>query len=390
MKQFKNTHIKDNYNKSNIIMDCIHEPTDNFDFTKLNLLTPILITGGNHFIKFRINEKPLYIQPPKCKTKQGIITKTGKRLYCDLIFSNENESFVRWIENLENYCQTKIFENRSKWFETDLDENDIENSFTQSLKLFKSGKYYTLKPIIPTILGKCNLKVFNEQEEEIDISNIKEDNDVMVVLEFHGIKCSPRNFQIDIEMKQMMVLNPSILFENCIFNKKKTTSNEMIETTTNEIVKIKEDNDNILENNVENIIENNNEEFEYNSLAKQNRNEIVEEEEEEIIPPQIQSVQNVSIPPANSSNPTNKENDIFEIDINLDEISTNDIIQIKKRNDVYYKMFKEAKRKAKIARDLALSSYLEAKNIKNTYLLDDIEDSDSDLDETILNSVDKI
>jgi hypothetical protein len=40
-------------------------------------------------------------------------------------------------------------------------------------------------------------------------------------------------------------------------------------------------------------------------------------------------------------------------------------------------MYREARRKAKVARDLALSSYLEAKRIKNTYMLDDIEDSDS-------------
>jgi hypothetical protein len=44
-------------------------------------------------------------------------------------------------------------------------------------------------------------------------------------------------------------------------------------------------------------------------------------------------------------------------------------------------MYREARRKAKIARDLALSAYLEAKRIKNTYMLNDIEDSDeSDLE----------
>jgi hypothetical protein len=44
-------------------------------------------------------------------------------------------------------------------------------------------------------------------------------------------------------------------------------------------------------------------------------------------------------------------------------------------------MYREARRKAKIARNLALSSYLEAKRIKNTYMLDNIKDSDdSDLE----------
>ena len=67
-----------------------------------------------------------------------------------------------------------------------------------------------------------------------------------------------------------------------------------------------------------------------------------------------------------------------EIEIPLDELVDSEPIYIKERNDVYYEMYREARRKAKIARDLALSSYLEAKRIKNTYMLDDINDSDED------------
>ena len=72
--------------------------------------------------------------------------------------------------------------------------------------------------------------------------------------------------------------------------------------------------------------------------------------------------------------------DILEVDMNIDDLSNNDTVYIKKRNDIYYQMYKEAKRKAKMARDLAISSYLEAKHIKNTYMLEN-EDSDSDFDE---------
>jgi hypothetical protein len=76
--------------------------------------------------------------------------------------------------------------------------------------------------------------------------------------------------------------------------------------------------------------------------------------------------------------------DIEEIEFNLEQISPEDTVQIKQRNEVYYEMYREARKKAKIAKDLALSSYLEAKRIKNTYMLDDIIDSDdSDLEEEI-------
>ena len=73
-------------------------------------------------------------------------------------------------------------------------------------------------------------------------------------------------------------------------------------------------------------------------------------------------------------------NELEEVEFDLEEIPNADLIQIKKRNDVYYEMYKEARRKAKIARDLALSAFLECKNIKNTYMLDDISDSSDDSD----------
>ena len=99
-------------------MNAIIEPNDNFSFDKLTLTSPIVMAGGNHFIKYVLNDKPLYIQPPNCKLKQGIV-KAGKRAYCDLMFTNENENFIRWMENLENFSRKFIYNNRVKWFETE-------------------------------------------------------------------------------------------------------------------------------------------------------------------------------------------------------------------------------------------------------------------------------
>ena len=365
-------------------MNHIHSPNDDFDFSKLHLLTPTVVTGGNHFIKFRWNEKPLYIQPPKCKTKQGI-AKSGKRFYCDLLFSNENEAFVRWMENLETHCQKQIFENKTKWFETDLDENDIENFFSPCLKLFKSGKMYSLKANVPTVLGNWNLKIFNEEEEEVDVSTIKEENDVMIILEFQGIKCSPRNFQIEIELKQMMVLQPPKLFESCIFSK---LQEGPATATAAAAAAAPIPAENGMKSNLGKRDEEPAAELppppcaEDASLLPETKDPFQtlspREEEKDI---------SLSSPIPIPTPPPMEESDICEIEFDLDEISPQETIQIKKRNDVYYQLYKEAKRKAKIARDLALSSYLEAKHIKNTFLLEDIEESDSDLDENSFQSL---
>ena len=75
-----------------------------------------------------------------------------------------------------------------------------------------------------------------------------------------------------------------------------------------------------------------------------------------------------------------------EIELPLEEVLEGEVVSIKKPNTIYYEMYKEALKKAKMAKDLALTSYLEAKRIKNQYMLEDLEDSD--LEDDTFNSLD--
>jgi hypothetical protein len=380
-------------------MDSIYEPNDKFDFEKLKLTSPITVAGGNHFIKFIMNDNPLYIQAPKCKVKQGIV-KTGKRMYSDLMFTIENENFIRWIENLENYSQKYIFNNREKWFETSLDEHDIENSFTSSVKLYKSGKYYTVRTNIPTILGKINLKIYDENENIIELDNLRENDTVITILEVQGIKCSPRSFQIEMEMKQLLVLKPANLFDKCILKSRNHAIEEesmnvydtqeylekpsfKLQPENNEILKNSETTENkdeidiILSSDAPPMEENNQPDF------------IAESEQSSMDYNNNQStfIAELEQPPTEENIHTSQENNtslvLEEINLDLEEVSINEPVMLKKRNDVYYEMYREALRKAKIAKELALSSYLEAKRIKNTYMLNDLNENeiDSDFDE---------
>ena len=404
-------------------MEKIYEPNDSFDFSKLSLLSPSSMPGGNYFIKFRINDYPLYIQPPKCVSKSSIF-KSGKKHYCDLMFTNENEDFIRWMENLENYCQKKIYDHRTKWFETELDEHDIENSFTSPLKIFKSGKFYISRTNVPTMLGKCSLKIYNEDEHEVDIETIKENTNVITILEIQGIKCSSKNFQIEIEIKQMMMFKQNNLFEKCIFtapNSSRVEQNMDEIKPTNEVKRIETNCDaeeSFLDsttrisagNPVLNGRDNTNIELVISeidegniSLEKQNTSihgtdeDIVHDTEtfapdpnnegrssellsDPVITEQINNTVDEIIISSENSEIYGDSKDILEVNMNVDDLPNDDTIFIKKRNDIYYQMYKEAKRKAKMARDLAISSYLEAKHIKNTYMLEN-EDSDSDFDE---------
>jgi len=427
-------------------MEGIYQATNAFDFNKITMISPSVIPGGNYFIKFRMNDIPLYIQTPKCKVKQGIL-KSGKKMYCDLMFTHENEEFICWMENLENYCHKKIFENRQKWFETPLDEHDIENSFTSPLKLYKSGKFYISRTNVPSLLGNCSLKIYNENEELVPIENIQENMDVVSILEIQGIKCSIRSFQIEMEIKQMMVMNPINLFEKCILKKTSAGMNSTstpnpppVSTTTPSLAPTPTPSDDVyLNNSTISSLTKSDEEATSGSDANNvdtTPNIHIEMMEEA----QIDASQNkiIAESPLDTAIDTNLSNtiisntnnddhethintnmnngpdesldnnddnedddysydnddndykrdkiviqedsDLMEIDLDLDDFQELDPpIHIKTRDDIYHNMYREAKRKAKMARDLAIASYLEAKNIKNTYMI--VDDDDSDLEE---------
>jgi hypothetical protein len=69
-------------------------------------------------------------------------------------------------------------------------------------------------------------------------------------------------------------------------------------------------------------------------------------------------------------------NDLEDISDNFLVKTTNEI-KLKKPNEVYWEIYKIAKQKAKQHKKAAISAYLEAKNIKKTYLLEDMDNSDS-------------
>ena len=329
-------------------MPSLMTPNNDFSFDDVTLSSPIIMSGGTHFIKYNVKGEPMYIQPPKALVKQSII-KSQKRMYCDLLFTNEHEDFLSWIENLEEHSKKYIFNQRDKWFETDLEESDIDNTFTSVLKPYKSGKYYILRVYIPVHLGNVSLKIYDENENTVPIEDIKENQCVRCALDFKGIKCSPRNFQVDIELKQILLMEEEKIFETCIL--KKSEAKKALEK---ENTKSLEKEDNL-------------EEEESVSIIETPEEEEITEEEEEI---------SKEIPEEDDTIVLEESLEPVEFDFNSDSINDDETVSIKKPNAIYYEMYKEALKKAKMAKELALASYLEAKNIKNTYMLDDLDDSD--------------
>jgi len=342
------------------LMDNIIEPNESFDFTKLSLAHPSGIQGGAYFTKFLYNNKPLYIQTTKGQTKQGFV-KSGKKYYCDLMYDNNASSLINWFEQLEGVCQTLLYAKNDAWFQNSLEKSDIEDAFSPTIRLYKSGKFFLVRTNVPNNASTNEpcVKVYSESETPLAVSDVKGESRIISILEIQGIKFTSRNFQIEIELKQIMVLDDEPTFDNFLF---KSSKKQQLEPLAKQ--EVSDDN----ENDIPMIV---------NEPKTVDDSTTVDE-------------------PTNVDKETTSEDeaigfDIEELDIDtefkeIDEIKVeNDLetITLKKPNEVYFELYREARNKAKQAKRAAIIAYLEAKNIKKTYLLDDLNDSDSDFDAEI-------
>jgi hypothetical protein len=422
-------------------MDSINivDPDNSFDFKNVSLGTLTTIPGGSYFSRLYFNNKPFYIQSPKSSTKQGFI-KSGKKQYCDLMFTNNDEMFVHWIENLETTCQQLLFEKNDAWFtsENKLDLHEIESSFTSPLKLFKSGRFYLVRTNI-----KPNIKIYNDNTQ-VSIDSVTTDTCMVSVIEVQGIKFTSKNFQIELEIKQCLVVSPDPFLDNCLIKKPlvKTIDNDnannanKIQQTTPTLAIVGTSVNSVnsvntvipsIEDDYEEILELS-KQFLHNNGIKQSAVQVQSvDKTREHNPDKINSLNDLDISDTTDVKNETKLNtklnaktimpplkhlgsgsgsgsgsgvnvsisssaiNLSNVDLGAIELDTQDLgltevelttdnsletIVLKKPNQVYYEIYNEARKKAKECKKTAILAYLEAKNIKKTYMLDDLDNSD--------------
>jgi uncharacterized ubiquitin-like protein YukD len=393
--------ISYNFSLENLNMENnIIEPNESFEFTNLSLANPVGIQGGAYFTKILNNNNPLYIQTTRCVTRQGLI-KSGKKYYCDFMFDNNSASLINWFENLESRCQQLILGKSSEWFQSALDVSDIENAFNSTIRIYKSGKFYLVRANVKNnALNEPSIKIYNENEIPLAISDITSDKNLISILEIQGIKFTSRNFQIEIEIKQIMVLNNDLLFNNCLIKTDNThrLNGKIKDTPADEIIKCVEED--TLENEPNTVVVENQNDGNGEPIHAEDKENITIKTDElglSMLDDDVTTSQAggttelvttiLDIPESRQSDNlevlAEMEPELTEIDFSCTLEDTVEEIKLKKPNQVYFELYKEAKKKAKLAKRSAIIAYLEAKNIKKTYMIENVNDSDSDFDAEI-------
>ncbi len=212
-------------------MDNIITPDTKFDFSQISLDNPAPLQGGSFFTKLKFSNKglPSYLQLPKCVSKNGMIKNMGtKKSYIDLQFNYFETDLLTWMENLENRCRELIFEKKDLWFQTEMLEEDIENMFINPIKPYKSGKFLIIRSNIPMSkhIKQEGCLIYDENERTLESSVINETTEFIPLVHIEGIKFSSKSFQIEINVRQIMIMSlEDNIKNNCLIKNKNLPNN---------------------------------------------------------------------------------------------------------------------------------------------------------------------
>jgi hypothetical protein len=326
----------------------IIEPRLDYDFSKLQLGIPVSHLNSTYIARIFENNKPLYIQTPKCTTKGGII-KSGKKMYCDLMFSSDDSIFIDWVTNLETRCQTLICNKSESWFQTTYSKDEIETAFSSSLKIYKAGKYYLLRVNI-----KPTMKIYTDLNVEVSFDDINENTSMLNIVEFYGIKFTSRNFQIELELKQSMIVSKDEFVDNCFIRPNVPIIQAHVESKESKESK-------------ELLIVYEPREPDEPYISRDSHIEMKEEEikEEEKI------------------EPTSVELSEFDFDSMVERLEESVPLHLKRPTDQYYKEYNDVITRANKLKEELNRVYLEARAIKEKYDL-----NVDDVDKTIYSDID--
>jgi hypothetical protein len=389
-------------------MDVFH-PNETFQFDQLQLTHPNSIAGGSYMTRYSYynSTQPLYIQSTKIRSKQGIVV-SGKKAYIDLLVtaSDSDSEFIEWITNLEKRSVDLLYEKRHLWFTQELDRTDIENSFTSPIRAYKTGNFLVRVNLEPTRnfthIQPFSCKVFDEHKKPVSVEHIKDDHTIISIIEFQGIKFTSRNFQMELILRQVLVIPDVPLFETCVISEPKQLSPQ----ASNTVVPV-----NGSKQSGPGPDSNTKNHLGYNDLETSQPEPEVEPEVEQEQEPEVEPEVEPEPEPEQEREREIKHFGFTEVEIDFDNIpdtiDTNEpnfstattttnpessasnskegttmiaSIKLKKHKDVLYEMYKVAKKKAQEAKKVAIRTYLEAKEIKAAYLLDNSDLSDSDDD----------
>jgi hypothetical protein len=269
--------------------------------------------------------------------------------------------------------------------------------------------------------------IFDEENNTLPFDSVKPETPLITIIDFEGIKFTSKSFQFEINARQMLIVDEKPIFKACLIKQKKQQHNdnndngqqdENCEDGVQQRVIVANANANTgdaieveiqLPKHLETLepasaflepaslepgaslesastsLESASTSLESASASLDSLKSAVVKEEE---PNNLTKTNSIDLEDSSSSSSyfsedahkndkiDNNVGELIEVTLDLEKDEC-EKIKLKAPDDVYYKMYKDAKEKAKAAKNIAIEAYLAAEEIKLTYNLNNVDSSDS-------------
>jgi len=164
--------------------------------------------GTSYFgsISYQSNEKPLYIQTPRLRSLSDLTSVNEKKNpYIELDIDTKNIPLFDFFMNIDDKCINNTFNQSSSWFNKELPLEAIDDMYQNITKPFKKDTNPKIKLKLPVIKNEIQCSVYNQERVFLNISDIKEDSDIQLIIHFRGLKFLKQYFYIDCYVSQIKV-----------------------------------------------------------------------------------------------------------------------------------------------------------------------------------------
>ena len=191
----------------------------NLDFDKLEYYQPNQTNYGSHIgnISYRLtknNVMPVYIETPKLITTSGIV-KIDNKFYMEfeIDLSNNDNPFYDFIAKFDEKNIINCHFNSKSWFNKQIPYNVIEDYYKSPLKLQSSRKNPIFKVRLPSYRGKVLTEIYNQKKELVDISKVDENDQVVGIIGFAGLRFLSQQFVAEWELYKLKLLKDTNSFK---------------------------------------------------------------------------------------------------------------------------------------------------------------------------------
>ena len=191
---------------------------DTIDVEKFNFTKPEKF-NNSYFgaMSYGDNNEPIYIQTPKLRCNVSIKDiAENKQPYLEVIIPKNKMEFYDLLTKIDDKHIKKTFTSSEEWFGKELPLEAIDDMYKPITKSFKKDSEPKVKFKLPIIKNKIHCTVYNQQKNSIDISEIKENDEVILILHLKGLKVLKQFYLCDCYISQIKLFQDKDLKYNII------------------------------------------------------------------------------------------------------------------------------------------------------------------------------